>query len=96
MIPMTAPEFQEKLDAEIGDASALVVDFSKVNYISSAGLCVLLFYGQEMEDRKGSIKAIGIGIGIIRLILLPNKEKINERRCGIIEAGDENEAQGNK
>ena len=55
---LTAPEFQQWLEAELGDADRLVIDFSKVNYISSAGLRVLLAYAQEMEDRGGSIKAV--------------------------------------
>ena len=55
---MTAPTLQQWLEAELGDADKLIVDFSKVNYISSAGLRVLLTYAQEMEDRGGSIKAV--------------------------------------
>lgn len=57
---VTAPTFQQWLEAELGDADRLVIDFSKVNYISSAGLRVLLAYAQEMEDRNGSIKAVGV------------------------------------
>ena len=55
---LTAPAFQQRLEAELGDAGSLIIDFSKVNYIFSAGLRVLLAYAQEMEDRGGSIKAV--------------------------------------
>ena len=57
---VTAPEFEQWLEAELGDADSLRIDFSNVNYISSAGLRVLLAYAQEMEDRGGSIKAVGV------------------------------------
>ena len=57
---LTAPAFEQCLETELGDADRLVIDFSKVNYISSAGLRVLLAYAQEMEERGGSIQAVGV------------------------------------
>lgn len=57
---VTSPEFQTWLEAELGDADRLIIDFSNVSYVSSAGLRVLLAYAQEMEDREGSIKAVGV------------------------------------
>jgi len=57
---LTAPAFEQCLEAELGDADRLVIDFSKVNYISSAGLRVLITYAQEMEERGGSIQAVGV------------------------------------
>ena len=38
----TAPEFNEALDQSIKGISSLILDFRKVDYISSAGLRVLL------------------------------------------------------
>ncbi len=64
---LTAPDFQEKLEAELQDAEALVIDFSKVNYISSAGLRVLLTYAQEMEERGGTIKAVGVSEMLLKV-----------------------------
>ncbi len=55
---LTAPIFEQWLEAELGDTDRLVIDFSKVNYISSAGLRVLLACAQQMEDRGGSVKAV--------------------------------------
>ena len=57
---LTAPAFEQCLEAELGSADRLLIDFSKVNYISSAGLRVLLTYAQEMEERGGSIQAVGV------------------------------------
>ena len=57
---LTAPAFEQCLGAELGSADRLLIDFSKVNYISSAGLRVLLTYAQKMEERGGSIQAVGV------------------------------------
>ena len=39
---MTAPELEAELNKALGGAESLVLDFSKLDYISSAGLRVLL------------------------------------------------------
>ena len=57
---VTAPAFQQALKAELVDVDSLVIDFSKVSYISSAGLRVLLACAQKMEMCGGSIKAVGV------------------------------------
>jgi anti-sigma B factor antagonist len=38
----TSPELQAVLEAELSNATSITVDMSKLNYISSAGLRVLL------------------------------------------------------
>jgi anti-sigma B factor antagonist len=63
----TAPEFEQKLSEELGDATELQIDLGQVNYISSAGLRVLLAYTQEMDERGGTIKAINVN-DIVRKI----------------------------
>ena len=39
---MTAPELENELHTSLENADSLVLDFAKLNYISSAGLRVLL------------------------------------------------------
>ena len=63
----TAPECEQKLSEELGDATELQIDLGQVNYISSAGLRVLLAYTQEMDERGGTIKAINVN-DIVRKI----------------------------
>ena len=63
----TAPEFEQKLSEELGDATELQIDLGQVNYIASAGLRVLLAYTQEMDERGGTIKAINVN-DIVRKI----------------------------
>jgi anti-sigma B factor antagonist len=49
----TAPKFKEGLEPLLKEAMAVIIDFSKVDYISSAGLRVLLEVEQAMEDKGG-------------------------------------------
>ena len=44
------PALQAAVDEVIGDASAIVFDFKKLEYLSSAGLRILLTTQQAMEE----------------------------------------------
>ena len=50
----TAPELEAALKSSIGDAKELVFDFSKLEYISSAGLRVLLA-AQKLMNKQGKM-----------------------------------------
>ncbi len=50
---MTAPELEKELNASMKDAESLVMDFSKLDYISSAGLRVLLSAHKAMAGKGG-------------------------------------------
>ena len=47
---VSAPALQDAVDEEIGDAAAVVFDFKKLEYLSSAGLRILLTTQQDMEE----------------------------------------------
>ena len=51
---------EEKLTSQTAGVKSMIFDFDKVDYISSVGLRVLLFYVQQMEDTDGTIKAINV------------------------------------
>ena len=51
----TAPQLEEELKTALNDVTELVFDFSKLEYISSAGLRVLLSAYKTMRG-KGSMK----------------------------------------
>ncbi|SER80845.1 STAS domain-containing protein [Butyrivibrio fibrisolvens] len=50
----TAPELDDMLKAELGDVKKLLFDFAKLDYISSAGLRVLLL-SQKTMNKQGSM-----------------------------------------
>lgn len=54
---MTAPELEAELSPCLDAADSLVLDFSDLEYISSAGLRVLLSMHRVMGD-KGGMKVI--------------------------------------
>ncbi len=56
---MTAPELEAELNQSMTDAESLTLDFSKLEYISSAGLRVLLTAHKEMSS-KGGMKIIHV------------------------------------
>ena len=53
----TAPELEQELKQELKGIETLAFDFSKVDYISSAGLRVLL-YAQKAMYGMGSMKVM--------------------------------------
>ena len=50
---MTAPELEAELNQSLSSADELVFDFSKLDYISSAGLRVLLSAHKVMSGKGG-------------------------------------------
>ena len=50
---MTAPELEAELQKSLGSAESLTLDFSKLSYISSAGLRVLLSAHKARSARGG-------------------------------------------
>lgn len=57
----TAPEFEQAIQSEI-DAGCcrIIVDCSKLSYISSAGLGVFMSFVEEVRERGGDIKICGL------------------------------------
>lgn len=50
----TAPELENELKEKLGNSSELIFDLAKVEYISSAGLRVLLS-AQKIMNKQGSM-----------------------------------------
>ena len=52
---VTAPELDSQLQENLSGIKDLVLDFAAVDYISSAGLRVILMTNQLMEDVDGNM-----------------------------------------
>lgn len=56
---ITAPALDKTINEDIGDAKNLVLDVKGMEYISSAGLRVLLSAQKKMQ-KIGSMKVVGV------------------------------------
>ena len=64
---VTAPELEKELNASLDAANALTLDFTNLEYISSAGLRVLLTAHKAMSA-KGGLKITNVN-EIVREVL---------------------------
>jgi anti-sigma B factor antagonist len=58
---LSAPELSALLSKELGGVNALTLDFAQCDYVSSAGLRVLLATFKQMKAAKGSMKLSNVG-----------------------------------
>ena len=63
---VTAPELGKELKASLDGIAELTLDFEKLEYISSAGLRVLLAT-QKVMNRQGSMKLVRVGETIMEI-----------------------------
>ncbi len=62
----TSPELEAELKDSLDGVTALTFDFSKLEYISSAGLRVLLS-AQKIMNRQGAMKLTHVGEVIMEI-----------------------------
>ena len=55
-----APELGRELQPRLTDVQELIMDFERVEYISSAGIRILLTADQTVEEHGGSMKLIHV------------------------------------
>ena len=63
---MTAPQFEEKIGEALENAKALTLDLQNLEYISSAGLRVILLM-QKTMDKKGKMKLIHVPQSVLEI-----------------------------
>jgi anti-sigma B factor antagonist len=56
----TAPEVREQLRPFLATNSKLILDLTKVDYLSSAGLRLLLLLYRDLSGRKGKLVLVGV------------------------------------
>ena len=62
----TSPQLEAELKQSVGGVTDLIFDFSGVEYISSAGLRVLLA-AQKVMNRQGSMKLTGVNENVLEV-----------------------------
>ena len=56
----TAPEVREQLKPFLAAHDKMILDLTKVDYLSSAGLRLLLLLYRELSARKGKLVLLGV------------------------------------
>ena len=64
----TAPELEAQLRALLPETSVLVLDFTALDYISSAGLRVLLVAQKEMNKKKGQMSLTHVNESVMEVL----------------------------
>lgn len=93
----TAKDVGDQINALLDDAQEVVLEFSKVHFISSAGLRMILALDKKLRERKGSLKILKPNesvqevftiTGLGRMIPLVQEEAVVENplwvNCGIM------------
>ena len=65
---LTAPELSALLDKELGGMQTLTMDFSECDYVSSAGLRVLLGTFKQMKAANGSMRLTNVGENFMEVL----------------------------
>lgn len=77
----TAPQLETELRASLADVRELVLDFSALEYISSAGLRVLLATHKTMKNQNGVMLVQGANEEILEVFTITGfSEILNVKR----------------
>lgn len=64
----TSPELEKEITTYLEEAQNVVMDFERVEYLSSGGLRLLLALEQKMADKGGSLKLIHVNEYILEVL----------------------------
>ena len=65
---LTAPELESQLRALLPETTTLLLDFSALEYISSAGLRVLLVAQKEMNKKGGTMTLLHVNATVMEVL----------------------------
>ena len=63
----SAPKLEEEINKKIGDADEVNFDLTGLEYLTSAGLRVLLAAQQEMDDKDGKMTMANVNDDIMEI-----------------------------
>ena len=64
------PQLEKEMQPYLADTTQIVMDFSRVEYVSSAGLRLLMGLEQEMEKRGGEVQVTHAHEDVLRVFEL--------------------------
>lgn len=65
---LTAPELQTLLDKELPGMTRVILNFKECDYVSSAGLRVLLATFKQMKAQSGSMTLTNVGENFMEVL----------------------------
>ncbi len=76
---MSSPEFEEKIEDKQTEVSRIVIDASELEYVSSAGLRVILATQQYMEENgKDTVQIVNVTEEVAEILELCGFDEIIE------------------
>ena len=66
---VTAPELEEVIKNDLNDVSSLIFDFSELEYLSSAGLRILLI-AQRLMGKKGQMRILHVNSSVMEILTI--------------------------
>lgn len=74
---VAAQDLTENLSSVMNEAGkSITIDFSKLEYISSAGMRVLLLLNKNAMEKGGSVSIVGMSEDILQIFQLVGFDKI--------------------
>ncbi|MBO2518056.1 MAG: anti-sigma factor antagonist [Clostridiales bacterium] len=70
MDSVTAPQLEDRLSTRFNEIDSLVFDFSKLSYISSAGLRVLLGAQKTMNRKGGKMVVRNVNETVMKVFVI--------------------------
>lgn len=65
---ITAPELEKEVTLDITKAEQLVLDFKEVNYVSSAGLRVILTLHKKQTDKNRIFELVNVNTEVMTVL----------------------------
>ena len=72
---MSAPELEEAVKSNLPKCEKMIFDFTNANYITSAGLRVLVYAQRELM-KKGGVTVTGVNDSIKKIFTVTGMHKI--------------------
>ena len=73
---VTAPDFENEINDELGKFESLIIDFSDLNYISSAGLRVLISTQKKLNSENIPMTIKNVNDTISEILEMSGFDKI--------------------